>query len=120
MTFRFTFRVDPEGMTVPYAPITDDIRRNLGFVDLRGHPDRAKEIAEGKESPALRNLLVRVASVGSGIFTLGCDLGTHQEPTNVPMRPAKLQAGTSSLQAFITTVLSRSHMLLSRMQSERM
>ncbi len=93
MTFRFTFRFDPEGMTVPYASITDDIRRNRGFVDLRGHPDRAKEIAERKESPALRNLLVRVANVGSAIFTVGCDLGTHQVRTNVPMRRREVAGG---------------------------
>lgn len=28
MTFKFTFRVDPVGMTVPYAAIADDIRNN--------------------------------------------------------------------------------------------
>jgi hypothetical protein len=41
MTFGFSFRVDPTANTIPYAPITDDIRRNRGFVDLRGHPDKA-------------------------------------------------------------------------------
>lgn len=31
MPFRFTFRVDyEEAMTVPYAAISDDIRRNRG------------------------------------------------------------------------------------------
>ena len=93
MTFRFSFRVDPTANTVPYAPIADDIRRNRGFVDLRGHPDKAKEIAEGNDSPALRHLLVRVANVGSAIFTLGCDLGAHQEPTNVPMRRREVAGG---------------------------
>ena len=93
MTFRFSFRVDPEGMTVPYAPIKDDTRRNRGFVDLRGHPNRAKEIAEGKDSPALRNLLVRVANVESAIFTTGCDLGAHREPTNVPTRRREVAGG---------------------------
>jgi hypothetical protein len=80
MPFRFSFRVDDKAITVPYAPISDDIRRNSGYVDLRGWPDKAHDIAEGSDSPALRHLLVRAASAGSGIFTLGCDLGTHQEP----------------------------------------
>jgi hypothetical protein len=86
MTFKFTFRVDPVGMTVPYAAIADDIRNNSGFEDLRGGPDKASAIAEGNASPALRRLLVRIANVGSTIFTLGCELGSHQEPTHVPMR----------------------------------
>ena len=48
MTFKFTFRVDPVGMTVPYAAIADDIRNNSGFEDLRGRPDKASAIADGK------------------------------------------------------------------------
>jgi hypothetical protein len=86
MTFKFTFRVDPVGMTVPYAAIADDIRNNSGFEDLRGRPDKASAIADGNASPALRRLHVRIANVGSTIFTLGCELGSHQEPTHVPMR----------------------------------
>lgn len=93
MTFRFSFRVDPEGMTVPYAPITDNIRRNRGFVDLRGHPDRVEEIIEVNDSPALRRLLVRVANMGSRIFTIGCDLGAHREPTNIPVRRREVAGG---------------------------
>jgi hypothetical protein len=50
MTFKFSFNVDPEGMTVPYAPRSDEIRRNRGFVDLTGRPDKASEIAEGADS----------------------------------------------------------------------
>jgi hypothetical protein len=73
-------------MTVPYAPITDDIRHNRGFVDLRGRSDLAREIAEGRDSVALRNLLVRIAQPGSRIFTIGCDLEAHQEPTHAPLR----------------------------------
>ena len=71
MTFKFTFRVDPVGMTVPYAAIADDIRNNSGFEDLRGRPAKASAIAEGNASLALRRLLVRIANVGSTIFTLG-------------------------------------------------
>jgi hypothetical protein len=93
MKFKFSFRVDPEAMTVPYAPITDDIRRNRGFTDLRRCPDQVNKIAEGNESAALRRLLVRVAAVGSPIFTIGCDLGAHREPTNVPVRRRKVAGG---------------------------
>jgi hypothetical protein len=93
MAFKFSFRVDPEAMTVPYAPITDDIRRNRGFIDLRGRPNEVDKIAEGNESAALRRLLVRVAAVGSPIFTIGCDLGAHREPTNVPVRRREVAGG---------------------------
>ena len=93
MSFQFSFRVEPEAITVPYAPITDDIRRNRGFVDVRGRPNKAGEIAEGNESPALRHLLVRVANVESAIFTLGCDSGTHQELTHVPLRRREVAGG---------------------------
>ena len=30
------FEIEKEGMTVPYPPLSNDIRRNHGFVDLRG------------------------------------------------------------------------------------
>jgi hypothetical protein len=80
-------------MTVPYAAIADDIRNNSGFEDLRGRPDKASAIAEGNASPALRRLLVRIANVGSTIFTLGCELGSHQEPTHVPMRRREVAGG---------------------------
>jgi hypothetical protein len=93
MPFQFSFRVDPGAITVPYAAITDDIRRNRGFVDLRGHPDKANEIVEGNDSPALRHLLVRLANVGSAILTLGCDLGAHQEPPHVPLRRREVGGG---------------------------
>lgn len=93
MAFKFTFRVDREGTTVPYPAVTDEIRRNRGFVDLRGRPDLAKEIAEGRDSVALRNLLVRVANVDSKIFTIGCDLGTHRETTHVPLRRREVAGG---------------------------
>lgn len=62
MTFKFSIHVDPEGMTVPYPLRTDGIQRNREFVDFRGRPDKAREIAEGADSPALRNLLVQVAN----------------------------------------------------------
>ena len=93
MTFKFSFHVDPEGMTVPYPPWTGGMQRNHGFVDLRGRPDKANEIAEGVDSLALRNLLVRIAKAGSPIFTIGCDLGAHQESTNVPARRREVAGG---------------------------
>jgi hypothetical protein len=73
--------------------MTDHIRRNCGFVDLRGRPDKAKDIAEASDSPALQQLLVHVAKVGSAIFTLGCGLGAHQEPTYVPLRRREVAGG---------------------------
>lgn len=66
------------GNTVPYGPIFDDIRRNYGFTDLRGRPDLAEKIFEGSSSPALRELLIRMARELS-YFSLGCDLGRHAE-----------------------------------------
>jgi hypothetical protein len=89
MPFRFSFRVHPTAITVPYASMTDHIRRNCGFVDLRGRPDKAKDIAEASDSPALQQLLVHVAKVGSAIF----ELGAHQEPTNVPLRRREVAGG---------------------------
>ena len=92
MAFKFSLRVDPEGMTVPYPPVTDEIRRNRGFIDLRKNPEKASEILESADSPALRSLLVRVAGRGSPIFTIGCDLGMHQE-RNVPARRREVAGG---------------------------
>ena len=120
MPFQFSFRVDPGAITVPYAAITDDIRRNRGFVDLRGHPDKANEIVEGNDSPALRHLLVRLANVGSAILTLGCDLGAHQEPPHVPLRRREVGVNTFNSQAFATITPNVSPMQLSQMQLWRM
>ena len=62
-------------------------------MDLRGRPELAKRIAEGDGSPALRDLLTKVADRNSPIFTLGCDLGSHLEPTNVPLRRRMVAGG---------------------------
>jgi hypothetical protein len=72
-------RYGGDGTTVPYGEIFDDIRNNSGFVDTRGRPDVAANIPEGAASPALKGLLVRLASEGK-YFSLGCDLGGHEEP----------------------------------------
>lgn len=68
-----------DGITVPYGPNFDGIRKNRGFVDVRGKPDVAAQITEGGDSKALQNLLVRVAGEDM-YFSLGCDLGDHLEP----------------------------------------
>jgi hypothetical protein len=93
MTFKFSFRVDPEGMTVPYPSVTDEVRRNRGFTDLRKEPEKASQIAEGDGSSALRNLLIHVARNGSQIFTIGCDLGTHQDRMNVSAHRREVAGG---------------------------
>jgi hypothetical protein len=62
-------------------------------MDLRGVPDEAHDIAEGNDSPALRHLLVRSASTGSKIFTLGCDLGAHQEPNRTGTKVRQIAGG---------------------------
>jgi hypothetical protein len=68
-----------DGITVPYGPIFDGVRKNSDFSDVRGRPDLAAQIAEGGTSKALGNLLVRAARENV-YFSLGCDLGAHQEP----------------------------------------
>jgi hypothetical protein len=93
MPFKYTFCVDPVGMTVPYAAIADEIRHNHGFEDLRGRPDMVGAIPEGKASPALQRLLMCFASAGSMIFTLGCELGSHQDPAHVPARKRQVAGG---------------------------
>jgi hypothetical protein len=67
------------GITVPYGPIFDGVRKNSGFRDLRGRPDVAAQINEGGESGALRDLLIRIARENL-YLSLGCDLGDHSEP----------------------------------------
>jgi hypothetical protein len=66
---------DEEANTVPYPPLFDYVRKNNGFVDLRGRPDLAGKVMEGERSPALRALLMQLASPQSQLWTLGCDLG---------------------------------------------
>jgi hypothetical protein len=68
--------MDEKGMTVPYPPLFDDVRKNHGFVDVRGRPELASQIVEGSDSLAMRKLLVELAQSDSKIFSVGCDLGT--------------------------------------------
>jgi hypothetical protein len=67
-----------EGITVPYGPIFDGMRHNRGFVDTRNDPVKASQIAEGAESTALLDCLVRIARENV-YFSLGCDLGSHED-----------------------------------------
>lgn len=66
-----------KGTTVPYPPLYDDIRRNHGFVDLRGKPELVREVLEAAESGALFRLLIALSQPRSQVCSLGCDLGTH-------------------------------------------
>jgi|ERR1700737_56056 hypothetical protein len=85
MSLEVTYR-GGDGTTVPYGPIFDDIRKNRGFVDARGRPDIAASIAEGSESAELKKLLVRISEENI-YFSLGCDLGKHEEPeAKAPLR----------------------------------
>lgn len=68
--------MDEEGMTVPYPPLFDDVRKNHGFIDIRGRPELASEIPEGLDSLAMRTLLIELAQPNSKIFSVGCDSGT--------------------------------------------
>jgi hypothetical protein len=92
MGLRTRFGIDSEGTTVPYGPISDAIRKNHGFQDLRGSPGVAANIPETAGSDALRRLLVAVAQPGFPLFTLGCDLGTHEEPS-APLTRRRVAGG---------------------------
>ncbi len=74
-----SFPFGGHGNTVPYPPLFDDIRRNHGFIDLRGHPARVAEVPEARESAALASLLRALAAPDSPLMSLGCDLGEHVE-----------------------------------------
>ena len=71
----YTIEMDEDGVTVPYDPLFDEIRSNHGFVDTRGRPDLAYNIAECAQSVSMRRLLVRLAQSGAKVFSIGCDLG---------------------------------------------
>jgi len=79
MALHVNFTIDSKGITVPYPRLYDEIRKNHGFVDLRGKSDQAAAIIEGQFSPALKQLLVALAEPSSPLFSLGCDIGTHRE-----------------------------------------
>lgn len=70
---------EEEGITVPYPSVFDNVRKNHGFVDLRGRPDLAASIKESAQSKALQGILIKLAQKNAPFFTLGCDLGVHEE-----------------------------------------
>ncbi len=74
--FESSIEMDEEGVTIPYAPLFDNVRLNHGFVDTRGRPDLAASIVECAQSSAMRALLVQLAQPGAKIFSVGCDIGT--------------------------------------------
>jgi hypothetical protein len=77
--YSVSYHLDPEGITVPYGAIFDEVRSNFGFVDLRGRADLVADLPEVASSAALRRLLSSLAAPTSQIFSIGCDLGEHQE-----------------------------------------
>lgn len=79
-----TNSIGHEAKTVPYPSLMNRHRTNRGFVDLRGRPELAANVAEAANSPALKNLLVRIASDSGPIFTVGCDLGARTDLDQEP------------------------------------
>ncbi|MER8842853.1 hypothetical protein NKH86_29960 [Mesorhizobium sp. M0913] len=67
--------------SVPYPAFFSSTRSNRGFVDLRGRPELAASTAEAETSKALRAFLVRIAATRTTLFSIGCDLGHHVDPT---------------------------------------
>jgi hypothetical protein len=45
-----------------------------GFIDLRAHPERINEIAEASEFPPLADLLLKLNSLISPVWTSKCDV----------------------------------------------
>ncbi len=84
MPCQFKFGWTEMGNTVPYPPARRRFRHgrsnNHGFVDLRGKPEAVALIAETADSPELANWLTELASNGSPLWSLGCDVGRHVEP----------------------------------------
>jgi hypothetical protein len=98
MPLRVSYPFDERGNTVPYPPLFDDIRKNQGFIDLRGRPASVDEIMEARDSPALRRLLELVADQMSSVISLGCDLGQHSE-RNSDIKKRRVAGGYVQLAA---------------------
>jgi hypothetical protein len=75
---------EQEGITVPYPALFDDIRTNHGFADLRGRPELAGQVSESLQLRALQDVLVELAHKDAPFFTIGCDLGAHEEQDRHP------------------------------------
>ena len=48
-----------------------------GFVDLRGHPERAGDLSETTQFPALAEALARLNAADSPVWTSKCDFWPH-------------------------------------------
>jgi hypothetical protein len=84
MSLKVSFPIAERGNTVPYPPLFEGLRRNRGFIDLRGKPELATTIEETKDSPGLLALLTDLAQPSSYLISLGCDLGQHVEDEQPP------------------------------------
>ena len=73
------FEHDEVAITVPYKAVSDEVRQNRGFVDLRGRPDLAATISEGLNCASLQRFLIDLARPDSCAFSVGCDVGEHRE-----------------------------------------
>jgi len=73
------FEHDEVAITVPYKAVSDEVRQNHGFVDLRGQVDLATKILEGIDCAPLQRFLVDLAHPESEVFSVGCDVGEHRE-----------------------------------------
>ncbi len=82
----------PVGITIPYGPERDAHRHNHGFIDTRGHPERAASIAEGIGSAEMRALLAALAAPGAPVFSVACDLGAYQA-ANAPAERREVAGG---------------------------
>ena len=78
MPLQFTYITtgdDEPALALPYRAEERIGRRNHGFFDLRGDPERARSIAEAASSPAFQDLLAQLADSHSRYFSVGCELG---------------------------------------------
>lgn len=82
MAVQIVYSSGGRGNTVPYPPLEDEIRRNHGYVDLRGKPEAVAAIPEAQLSPALTDLLIALAQPQSASVSLGCDIGEHTDPAS--------------------------------------
>lgn len=74
------------GITVPYGANFEGLKRNSGFIDIRGRPDLAVRILEAAHSDSLKALLIALADPAAPVFTVGCDLGTRHKDEGISDR----------------------------------
>ncbi|MGO9316966.1 MAG: hypothetical protein ACLPXT_02870 [Terracidiphilus sp.] len=70
------FEVGPDASGFA-APVID--AQWAGFVDLQRHPERAGNLSEAAQFPALGEALVRLNAADSPVWTSKCDLWPHLE-----------------------------------------